>query len=81
MTADDPVLVGIVASLSRPGGNVTGVTFVSAALGAKRRELVREVVSNVETIAVLADPNFSESHSALRDVHAASVCSDSGLSC
>jgi putative ABC transport system substrate-binding protein len=68
MTADDPVAVGIVASLSRPGGNVTGVTFVSAALGAKRLELLRAVVPNVETVAVLVDPNSSESQSVSRDV-------------
>jgi putative ABC transport system substrate-binding protein len=68
MTGDDPVMVGIVPSLSRPGGNVTGVTFVSAALGAKRLGLLREVVPNVETIAVLLDQNSSESQSQLRDV-------------
>jgi putative ABC transport system substrate-binding protein len=68
LTADDPVAVGIVASLSRPGGNVTGVTFVSATLGAKRLELLRQVVPNVETIAVLVDPSSSESQSLLRDV-------------
>jgi putative ABC transport system substrate-binding protein len=71
LTADDPVAVGIVASLSRPGGNVTGVTFVSATLGAKRLELLRQVVPNVETVAVLVDPSSSESQSLLRDIQAA----------
>src|SRR5215217_3968782 len=53
MTGDDPVMAGIVPSLSRPGGNVTGVTFVSATLGAKRLELLRALVPNAKTIAVL----------------------------
>jgi len=73
LTGDDPVMVGIVASLSRPSGNMTGVTFVSATLGAKRLELLREVVPSVETIAVLADPNSSESQSMLRDVQDAAL--------
>jgi putative ABC transport system substrate-binding protein len=68
MTGDDPVMAGIVASLNRPGGNVTGVTFVSATLGAKRLGLLREVVPNVKTIAVLVDQNSAESQSSLRDV-------------
>ena len=46
----DPVQAGLVASLSRPGGNVTGVTFISASLGAKRLELAREVVRNADVI-------------------------------
>jgi putative ABC transport system substrate-binding protein len=68
MTGDDPVMAGIVPSLSRPGGNVTGVTFVSATLGAKRLELLRALVPNAETIAVLVDQNSPESQSQLRDV-------------
>ena len=68
MTGDDPVMAGIVASLNRPGGNVTGVTFVSATLGAKRLGLLRELVPNVKTIAVLVDQNSAESQSSLRDV-------------
>src|SRR5207248_3832749 len=49
----DPVGVGLVASLSRPGGNVTGISDQSAELSAKRLELLKEVVPRAERIAVL----------------------------
>ena len=54
---DDPVMAVLVASLSRPDGNVTGLTFITATLGAKRLELLREVAPNIGAIAVLVDPN------------------------
>jgi putative tryptophan/tyrosine transport system substrate-binding protein len=54
--AADPVQLGLVASLSRPGGNVTGVTTVSAELEAKRLGLLREVVPSATSIAVLVNP-------------------------
>ena len=53
----DPVRQGIVTSLSRPGGNVTGVTFLSVELRPKMVELVRELVPDTETIGVLGNPN------------------------
>jgi putative tryptophan/tyrosine transport system substrate-binding protein len=71
LTADDPVTVGIVASLNRPGGNVTGVTFVSAMLGAKRLELLRMLVPKTDVIAVLVDPKSTESQNQSRGVHEA----------
>jgi putative ABC transport system substrate-binding protein len=56
-TATDLVRTGLVASLAKPGGNVTGLTSISPDLSGKRLELVREVVSNVSRVAVLWHPN------------------------
>ena len=54
--AIDPVRTGLVASLARPGGNVTGVTSLNADLGAKRLELTTEIVPGVRRVAVLVSP-------------------------
>jgi ABC-type uncharacterized transport system substrate-binding protein len=56
VTTGDPVRDGIVASLARPGGNVTGVTSVGQALDVKRLELIREAVPGVSRVAVLVNP-------------------------
>jgi putative ABC transport system substrate-binding protein len=53
----DPVAPGLVTNLSRPGGNVTGVTFFTAPLAAKRLEIVRQLAPQATTIAVLINPN------------------------
>jgi ABC-type uncharacterized transport system substrate-binding protein len=58
-TGTDPVKDGMVTNLNRPGGNVTGVSFLSAALGAKRLELLRQLVPSATTIGVLDGPDNS----------------------
>jgi putative tryptophan/tyrosine transport system substrate-binding protein len=67
----DPVMDGLVASLNKPGGNVTGVVFLTGALGAKRLELLRQIAPKATTIAVLANPNSAELEAERRDVQAA----------
>jgi putative ABC transport system substrate-binding protein len=66
----DPVGSGLVASLNRPGGNVTGVTFMFAALGAKRLELIRDLIPNATSIALLINPNYPPASAEARDVRA-----------
>jgi len=58
VSAADPVRAGIVASLSRPEGNVTGINMVGAVLEAKRLELLHEVVPQASTIGVLINPKY-----------------------
>lgn len=60
LTGDDPVEVGIVPSIARPIGNITGVTFASSTLASKRLQLIRALVPREGTIAVLVDPGSSE---------------------
>jgi putative tryptophan/tyrosine transport system substrate-binding protein len=67
----DPVAGGLVASLNRPGGNVTGVVFLSAELGAKRIELLRQLVPAATTIGVLAFPISPENKTELNQIEAA----------
>jgi hypothetical protein len=67
----DPVKIGLVASLNRPGGNVTGVTFLGLALDPKRLELLHEMVPNITTLGVLLNPNFPDAKEQLREVREA----------
>jgi putative tryptophan/tyrosine transport system substrate-binding protein len=64
---DDPVKDG----LNRPGGNITGVTWLASLVGAKRLELLRRVVPKATTIAMLVDPNAPEAEPERKDVQAA----------
>ena len=70
-SGDDPVRNGLVASLSRPGGNVTGIGFLSAQLGAKQLGLLRELRSGAARIAVLVDPKFPTTERLLSEVKTA----------
>jgi ABC-type uncharacterized transport system substrate-binding protein len=72
LVSEDPVSLGLVASLARPGGNLTGVNFFNAELTAKRLELLRELVPAATRVAVLVNPaNAETTESVLRDVAAA----------
>ena len=70
-SGSDPVRDGLVASLNRPGGNVTGLVYFSAVLGAKRLELLRQLVPGATKIAVLVNPNTPLTEAERKDVQAA----------
>lgn len=67
----DPVALGLVSSLNRPGGNLTGISFFGNRLGAKRLGLLRELVPQANVIAALVDPSFPEAVVELRAVEEA----------
>jgi putative tryptophan/tyrosine transport system substrate-binding protein len=71
LVGDDPVRLGLVSTLARPGGNLTGINFFSSELTAKRLELLRELVAGAIRIAVLVDPANTANESTLRDTEAA----------
>jgi putative ABC transport system substrate-binding protein len=69
---EDPVRLGLVASLARPDGNLTGINFFSTELSAKRLELLRELVPGLARVAVLVNPaNVLNTETTLRDVEPA----------
>jgi putative ABC transport system substrate-binding protein len=73
VSGGDPVKLGLVASLNRPGGNVTGVTFVVAELGAKQLGLLHELQPGAVRVGVLVDPNFAPTQSFVSDVQAGAL--------
>jgi putative tryptophan/tyrosine transport system substrate-binding protein len=73
-SGDDPVKSGLVMSLNRPGGNITGVSVFTGQLGAKQLGLLREVVPNASMVAILVNPNNPLTESVTKDVqHAAAT--------
>src|SRR5262245_27614428 len=77
LVAEDPVRLGLVASLARPGGNATGINFFSAELAAKRLELLRELVPGATRVAILLNPTETAiAASNLRDVETAARAMD-----
>ena len=79
-TGADPVEVGLVASLNRPGANVTGTVFFAGAVGAKRLELLRQLVPGASTIAMLVNPNTLVTEAERKEVQAAAQASGSNSS-
>jgi putative tryptophan/tyrosine transport system substrate-binding protein len=71
LVAEDPVKLGLVASLARPGGNLTGINMFSAELVAKRLDLLRELVPGAARVGVLVNPAGPDAGTTLRDVEPA----------
>jgi putative tryptophan/tyrosine transport system substrate-binding protein len=67
----DPLKEGLVASLSRPGGNLTGVNFFTVELVAKRMQLLRDLELSAKRVAVLVNPTDPEGYQTVRDIEAA----------
>jgi putative tryptophan/tyrosine transport system substrate-binding protein len=76
VAGEDPVKLGLVSSLARPGGNLTGVNFFGAEMAAKRMELLRELLPTATRIAVLVNPANAEANSTLKDVEVAARALD-----
>ena len=70
---EDPLKLGLVASLNRPGGNMTGTYQFTTGLEAKRLGLLHEMVPKATTVAVLVQPNFSAAETQLQDVREAAT--------
>jgi ABC-type uncharacterized transport system substrate-binding protein len=70
-SGDDPVAIGLVASLARPGGNLTGISFLVTDLNPKRLELLTQFVPGAKVIALLVNPKFPETERVMREVQEA----------
>ena len=71
LSGGDPVKAGLVASLNRPGGNITGVTYVFSELTPKRLELLHQLVPRTATISALVNPNYQEADVQVRELREA----------
>lgn len=71
VTTGDPVAAGLVASLARPGGNLTGVTALGQELSGKRLQLLREAVPSISQVAVLSNPTNPDTKLSVKEVEAA----------
>ena len=71
VVAEDPVRIGLVASLARPGGNLTGINYFNIEVTAKRLELLRELMPGATRVAVLVNPANPAAETTLRDVEPA----------
>jgi putative ABC transport system substrate-binding protein len=71
VTASDPVAAGLVASLSRPGGNLTGAVLLGVEVGPKRLELLHELVPTATAMALLINSSNPNAETQIRDMHAA----------
>ena len=69
--AEDPVRLGLVASLARPGGNLTGINFLNDELVAKRLQILRELVPGAARVAVLVNPSGTTGEATTKDLDAA----------
>ena len=72
----DPVIAGIVPSLARPGGNITGMTFFGNVLAGKRVELLKEITPRISRVAILANPGHAGEHLELKETEAAARALD-----
>ncbi len=70
-TVADPVQIGLVGSLSRPGGNLTGVTSLHVQVGPKRLELLHELLPAATDMALLINPNYPTSETQSKQLQAA----------
>jgi hypothetical protein len=71
VSGEDPVKFGLVASLNRPGGNITGVTTFSAVLRSKRIEMLHELMPNAAVMALLVNPKFPGAEPEIRETQEA----------
>jgi putative ABC transport system substrate-binding protein len=73
IAASDPIKAGLVASLNRPGGNITGVSLLGSALEAKRLELLRQIMASPGPIAILINPKYPDADVERRGLHDAAA--------